>query len=74
MELFDKACVISADGNTVLPVDGSVVAVLENGRISYYDLTGVIENAVVSCGRFMLDQSIVEEPPHAVRGAAESSL
>ena len=74
MDLFDKACVISADGSRVLPADGSVVAVMENGRISYYDLAGVIENVVVSCGRFMLDQSFVEEPPHAVRAAAESSL
>lgn len=73
MELFDKASVISGDGKTVLPVEGSFVAVLENGKISYYDLAEVIENVVLSCGRFMLDQSIVDEPPRAVQSAAESS-
>lgn len=73
MELFDKASVISADGKTVLPVDGSYIAVLENGKISYYDLGEVIENIVASCGRFMLDQSMVDEPPQAIRAAAEQS-
>lgn len=73
MDLFEKASVVSADGKTVLPVDGTYIAVLENGKTSYYDLAGIIENVVVSCGRFMLDQSIVDEPPHAVRAAAESS-
>ena len=73
MELFDKASVISADGKTVLPVDGSFIAVIENGKVSYYDLAEVIENIVTSCGRFMLDQSMVDEPPRAVQAAAESS-
>lgn len=52
MELFEKAMVVSADGSTVFPVDGTV-----------------IENVVASCGRFMLDQSILDEPPQAVRNA-----
>lgn len=66
MELFDKALVVSADGAAVLPVDGTVVAVVENGQTSYYDLASVIENVVTSCGRFMLDQSMLDEPPPAV--------
>lgn len=66
MELFDKALVVSADGATVLPVDGTVVAVVENGKTSYYDLASVIENIVTSCGRFMLDQSLIDEAPAAV--------
>lgn len=66
MELFDKALVVSADGATVLPVDGAVVAIVENGKTSYYDLASVIENVVSSCGRFMLDQSMLDEPPQPV--------
>ena len=66
MELFDKALVVSADGATVLPVDGTIVAVVENGKVSYYDLAAVIENIVTSCGRFMLDQSLIDEPAQAV--------
>lgn len=63
MELFDKAFVVSADGTTVLPVDGAYVAVVEDGKVSYYELPSIIENIVTSCGRFMLDQSLVEEAP-----------
>lgn len=66
MELFDKALVVSGDGATVLPADGAVIAIIENGKASYYDLASVIENVVTSCGRFMLDQSLVDEPPRAV--------
>ncbi len=66
MELFDKALLVSADGATVLPADGTVLAVVESGKISYYDLAAVIENVVTSCGRFMLDQSLLDEPPPAV--------
>lgn len=67
MELFDKASVISADGKTVLPVEGTFVAVVEGDTVTYYDLAAVIENIVTSCGRFMLDQSIVDDPPEAVK-------
>lgn len=70
MELFEKALVVSGDGAAVLPLNGTVVAVVENGQLSYYDLAAVIENVITSCGRFMLDQSMLDEPPQAVRAAA----
>lgn len=63
MDLFDKAFVVSADGKTVLSVDGAYVAVVEGGKVSYYELPSIIENVVTSCGRFMLDQSLVDEAP-----------
>ncbi|HET6896275.1 MAG TPA: hypothetical protein VFH72_12900 [Candidatus Baltobacteraceae bacterium] len=69
MELFDEAFVVSADGRAVLPADDAIVAVVENGKTSYYELASIIENVVISCGRFMLDQSLLEEPPAAVAEA-----
>lgn len=63
MDLFDKALVVSADGKTVLPVDGAFIALVEGAKISYYDLPSIIENVVTSCGRFMLDESLVEQAP-----------
>lgn len=67
MDMFDKALVVSADARSVMPMDGAVIALVENGKASYYDLAAVIENVITSCGRFMLDQSLVDTPPAGMR-------
>lgn len=73
MDLFDKACVVSGDGSKIMPAEGAVLAVNESGKVSYYDLSGVIDTVVTSCGRFMLDQSLLDEPPEAVKAALNAS-
>jgi hypothetical protein len=70
VDFYDDGVIVSADGGVTVPLNGAVVVVIENGRRSYYDLSGVLDTIVTSCGRFMLDQSMLEEPDARVKAAA----
>lgn len=71
VNFYDSGAVVSADGSETMSLDGAVIVLVENGRRSYYDLNAVLDTVVSSCGRFMLDQSQIDEPDARIVAAVE---
>lgn len=72
MNFYDSGAIVSADGSETMALDGAVVVLVENGRRSYYDLNAILDTVVTSCGRFMLDQSQIDEPDARIVAATET--
>jgi hypothetical protein len=71
VNFYDSGTIVSADGSETMKLDGAVIVLVENGRRSYYDLNAVLDTVVSSCGRFMLDQSQIDETDARIVAAAE---
>lgn len=71
MNFYDSGAIVSADGSETMTLDGAVVVLVENGRRSYYDLNAILDTVVTSCGRFMLDQSQIDEPDARIVAATD---